>query len=177
MFVEADSISMDAAVRFFDWSRDDHVDPEDNRVFRTMSESSKPFIPTPKQAADIILCRNDALGNVSLFDLYAGALTQVKTARIGKVKFTAGEPVEGDVSVSSVVFVLALAVTRTQASTPRSHAHSLTHTRHAHTLTRHAHAHSLDMYTHTHTHSLTRYSRSHSLGMHSLDAHTRTHSA
>ena len=86
---------MDAAVRFFDWSCNDHVDPEDNRVLRAMGESCKPFIPTAKQAADIILCRNDALGELSLFDLYAGAFTRAKTAHIGKVKFTAAEPLEG----------------------------------------------------------------------------------
>lgn len=90
----ARSISMDAATRYFGWSCDDHVDADDNHVVERIS--CKPFVPTSKQVADIIMCRHDALGGLSVFDIYAGACTQAKTAKIGRIRFTAGEPLEGN---------------------------------------------------------------------------------
>lgn len=56
---------------------------------------SKPFFATKKQVADMILCRNICLGDMTVFDLFLGALTKSKTAHISGIRFTAGEPLEG----------------------------------------------------------------------------------
>ena len=63
-----------------------------------MSESAKPFHPTSKQIACIILSRRESLGDVTLFDLRVGGLTKSKTAYVSGTRFTAGEPPEGRVS-------------------------------------------------------------------------------
>ena len=56
---------------------------------------AKPFIPTPQQLADIILCRNDRLGDMSVFDMFVGTLMKSDTAYISGVRFTSGEPLQG----------------------------------------------------------------------------------
>ena len=61
----------------------------------------KPFIPTTQQLADIILCRNTRLGDMSVFDMYVGTLMKSDTARISGVRFTSGEAVEGGSRVGS----------------------------------------------------------------------------
>ena len=62
---------------------------------------AKPYVPSSREIADMILCRNRRLKDMTVFDFYFGTLTKSNTAEICGIRFTSGEPVEGKSRVGS----------------------------------------------------------------------------
>ena len=59
----------------------------------------KSFFPTIRQLVDLILCRNARVGDMTVFDMFVGTLTKSITEIISVIRFTSGEPLEGDLRV------------------------------------------------------------------------------